>query len=257
MRPAFLMLSSCHAELWRQTRAPGGIETETSAAHLDKSRRWLQLVYGPMNPETTSGYDSGMLDTLASVDATPKQTQDVSACENATCDSMQRPRTSIERDLQVLRDRQAHHVEELATTREAKRRFEDEAANERVIRRRLERALRDLQTKLTKAQRRTDDAHALVRMEVNTRRRCEQTIADERAKRRALEERFRSQAQSARPLLEGLHTLLRDAGGQMKGDAFMGTATEGRTQRCPMGPTRDSDCCVSQIENRADCSSNE
>jgi hypothetical protein len=84
---------------------------------------------------------------------------DVSARENATCDRMQRPRTSIERDLQVLRE--AHHVEELATIREVKRLFEDEAANERVIRRRLERALRDLQTKIKKAQRRADDAHAL------------------------------------------------------------------------------------------------
>jgi hypothetical protein len=47
MRPAFpfLMLSSCHAELRRQTRAPDGIETETSGAHLDKSRRWLQCVW--------------------------------------------------------------------------------------------------------------------------------------------------------------------------------------------------------------------
>ena len=42
-----------------------------------------------------------------------------------------------------------------------------EAANEHVIWQQLKRALRDLQTKLTKAQRHTNDAHVLVHMEVN------------------------------------------------------------------------------------------
>jgi hypothetical protein len=215
MRPAFLMLSSCHTELWRQTRAPDGSETETSVAHFDKSRRWLQLVYGPMNPETTSGDDSEVLDTLSPVSSTPRRTQDVpSAHKNATWDKTRRSRTNTERDLQLLRDRQVHHIEELARIREAKRRFENEAANERVTRRRLERTLRDLQTKLSKAQRRADDAHALVRMEANTRKRCEQAVAEEQAKRRVLEEHFKKQAQSARPLLEGLHGLFQKAGEQ-------------------------------------------
>jgi hypothetical protein len=214
MRPAFLMLSSCHTELWRQTRAPDGSETKTSAAHLDKSRRWLQLVYGPMNPETTSGDDSAVPPVLAPADLTRRQTHDVSFVHaNADCDMTRRSGTNTECGLEVLRDRQALYVEELASTREAKRRLENEAANERVIRRRLERALRDLQTKLTKAQRRADDAHALVRMEANTRRRCEQAVAEERAKRRVLEEQFKRQAQNARPLLEGLHGLFQEVEG--------------------------------------------
>ncbi|KAI0253987.1 hypothetical protein BJV78DRAFT_100311 [Lactifluus subvellereus] len=228
MRPAFLMLSSCHTELWKQTRAKDGSETVTSAAHLDMSRRWLQLVYGPLNPEPTSGDDSEVLDTLAQVDATPRHTHDVpSAHENVTCDKTRISSTDVERDLQVLRDRQALHVEELASTRESKRRLEDEAVNERVTRRRLERSLRDLKAKLAKAQRRADDAHALVRMEANTRRRCEEVVAEERAKRRALEERFRRQAQSARPLLEGLHGLFQRVGGPVKSDAFVGPAIGG------------------------------
>ncbi|KAH9083404.1 hypothetical protein EDB83DRAFT_10314 [Lactarius deliciosus] len=49
LRPAFLMLSSCHTELWRRTRAQDGSETKASVSHLDKSRRWLQLVYGRLN----------------------------------------------------------------------------------------------------------------------------------------------------------------------------------------------------------------
>lgn len=221
MRPAFLMLSSCHVELWKQTRSPDGSETETSAAHLDKSCRWLQLVYGQNNPEPMSENSSEIIDTLSPVGPTSRHSRGVPfPQERFASDKWQR--TDIERDLQVLRDRQALHVEELAHTREAKRRLESEASNERVTRRRLERALRDLEAKLAKAQRRADDAHALVRMEVHTRRRCEQVIAEERAKRKALEDHLKEQARCARPLLEGLASLFQGANTQVRPDATIG-----------------------------------
>lgn len=229
MKPAFLMLSSCHVELWRQTRAVDGSETETSAAHLDKSCRWLQLVYGQGNSEPMSESSSEVLETLPLVDTTGHVHSVSSTQELITLD--RRQRTDIERDLQVLRDRQALHAEELAHTRESKRRLEDQAANERVIRRRLEWTLRDLETQLAKARRRADDAHALVRMEAITRRRCEQTIAEERAKRKSLEEHFKKQAQSARPLLEGLAALFERAGMQVKNDAFVSSASGGTLRR--------------------------
>jgi chromosome segregation ATPase len=221
------MLSSCHVELWKQTRSEDGSETETSTAHLDKSCRWLQLVYGQNKPEPMSENSSENFDTLSPVDPASRRvpfTQDHIASDRWR-------RTGTERDLQFLRDRQARHVEELAHTREAKRRLEKEAANERVTRRRLERALRDLETKLAKTQRRVDDAHALVRMEVNTRRRCEQAIAEERAKRRALEEYLKKQAQSARPLLEGLAGLLQRGATQVTQDAIIGSTPGGSPRR--------------------------
>jgi hypothetical protein len=203
MKPAFLMLSSCHVELWRQARSTDGSETEISAAHLDKSCRWLQLVYGQGNPKVTSKNRFEVFDTLSPVDTTSSQTpSDPFAGDPITIDKLRR--INLERDLQVLRDRQALHIEELAHTREAKRCLEDEVADERATRRRLERTLRDLETKLAQTQRRAGDAHTLARMEVNARRRCEQTIFEERGKRRALEEHLKRQAHSARPLLEGL-----------------------------------------------------
>lgn len=215
MRPAFLMLSSCHVELWKQTRSPDGSETEISAAHLDRSCRWLQLVYGQNNPDPKSENSTEILDTLSPVGPTSRHTRGFPfAQERFASDKWQR--ADIERDLQVLRDRQALHVEELALTREAKRRLENEATNERGTRRRLERALRDLKTRLAKAQRRADDAHALVRTEVHTRRRCEQLIAEERAKRKALEDHLKQQAQCARPLLEGLTSLFQGANTQVQ-----------------------------------------
>jgi hypothetical protein len=234
MKPAFLMLSSCHVELWRQARSTDGSETETSAAHLDKSCRWLQLVYGQDNPEVTSENSFEVFDTLSLLDTTPSQAP---AGELIACNKQRR--TNLERDLQVLRDRQALHIEELAHTREVKRRLENEAADERAIRRRLERALRVLETKLAKAQRRANDAHALVCMEANARRKCEQMVTEERAKRRELEEHLKRQAQSARPLLEGLTGLFQRAGSQVKIDAVVSPTPEGSLRRSTKVSTRD------------------
>jgi chromosome segregation ATPase len=210
MKPAFLMLSSCHVVLWRQTRSTNGSETDISAAHLDKSCRWLQLVYGQGNPEVTSEERLEVFDTLSSIDATSSQANLLFAEEPIASDKRQR--IDLERDLQVLRGRQAVQLQELAHTREVKRRLEDEATEERATRRRLERTLHDLETKLAKARRRGNDLQAHVRMEVNARRRSEQMVTEERAKRRALEDHLKRQAQSAKPLLEEFAGLFHRAG---------------------------------------------
>lgn len=204
LRPAFLMLSSCHTELWRRTRAQDGSETEASVAHLDKSRRWLQLVYGRLTTELGSE-DSP--NTLVAINSTSKHAHDIPPeREDTTPENTQR--ADNERDLRVLRDPQFLYTKDLANTRYAKRRLEDEANFERTTqRRRLERTLHDLEAKVVEAQKRVDDAHALVRAEANTRRRCEQAISEERAKRRAMEDSLKRQAQSARPLLDGLAAL--------------------------------------------------
>ena len=238
MKPAFLMLSSCHVELWRQTRSTDGSETEISAAHLDKSCRWLQLVYGQRNPEVMSEERLGVFDTLSPADTTSSQFSSIPlAGEPITFDK--RRRTGLERDLQVMRDRQALQLQELAHAREAKRRLEDEATDERATRRRLERTLHNVETKLAKAQRRVGDVQALVRMEANARRRSEQVVTEERAKRRALEEHLKSQAESARPLLEEFAGLFQRAGPQVKIDAVMSPAPGGSLRRFNKASNRD------------------
>jgi hypothetical protein len=226
MKPAFLMLSSCHVELWKQSRSTDGSETEISAAHLDNSCRWLQLVYGQGNLEVMPKNRFGVFDALFPVDTSSNQAPSVPSAGDLITAEKQR-RMKLERDLRVLRDRQALHNEELAHTRDAKRRLEYEVADERATRRRLERTLRDLETKHAKLQRRAGDAHALVRIEVNARRRSEEMIAEERGKRRALEEHLKRQAQSARPLLEGLSGLFQRADSQVTFGAVISPAPGG------------------------------
>lgn len=240
MKPAFLMLSSCHVELWRQTRSTDGSETEVSAAHLDKSCRWLQLVYGQGNPEVMSEERLEVLDSLSPVDNTSSHAASIPFVgEPITFDK--RRRTDLERDLQVLRDRQALQLQELTYTREEKRRLEHEVTDGRAMRRRLERTLHDLKTKLAKARRRVDDVQALVRTEANARRRSEQMITEERAKRRALEEHLTRQSQSARPLLEELAGLFQreDPSPQVKIDAVMSPAPGGSLRRFNKAPHRE------------------
>jgi hypothetical protein len=233
------MLSSCHVELRRQTRSTDGSETEISAAHLDKSCRWLQLVYGQVNPEVMSQERLEVSDALSSVDTTSSQAPSIPFSEESITFDRRR-RTDLERDLQVSRDRQALQLQELVHTRQAKRRLEDEATGERATRRRLERALHGLETKLAKAQRRVDDVQALVRMEANARRRSEHVVNEERAKRRALEEHLKRQAQSARPLLEELAGLFHMAGPQVRIDAVMSPAPGGSLGRFNKASNRDS-----------------
>lgn len=202
LRPAFLMLSSCHTELWRRTCACDGSETEASAAHLDKSRRWLQFVYGRLAPELVS---EDSLDTHFTVNNTPRHTHDVPPQrEDITLENTQRA-DSI-RDLRVLRDSRLY-TGDLANMRCAKRRLEDEVSFERAKRRRLERTLHDLEAKVVEAQKRVDNAHALVRAEENTRRRCDRAISEEHAKRRRMEACLERRAQRARPLLDELASL--------------------------------------------------
>lgn len=232
MKPAFLMLSSCHVELWRQTRSTDGSETEISAAHLDKSCRWLQLVYGQGNPEVMSEERLEVLDTLSSVDNTSSHVPSIPFSGEPIIFDKRR-RTDLERDLQVLHDRQALQLQELTYMREAKHRLEDELTDERAMRRRLERTLHDLKTKLAKARRRVDDVQALVRTEANSRRRSEQMVTEERAKRRALEQHLKRQSQSARPLLEELAGLLQraDPSPQVKIDAVISPTPGGSLRR--------------------------
>jgi hypothetical protein len=197
------MLSSCHTELWRRTRAQDGSETEVSVAHLDMSRRWLQLVYGRLTTELRSE-DSP--DTLVTVNGTSRHAHDIPPeREDPTPENTRR--ADNERAIRVLRDPQVLYTEDLVNTRYAKRRLEDEVSFERATRRRLERSLHDLEAKVVEAQKRVDDAHALVRAETNTRRRCEQEMCEERAKRRRMEDCLKRQGQGARPLLDGLADL--------------------------------------------------
>ena len=197
LRPAFLMLSSCHTEFWRCTRAQDGSETETSTTHLDMSRRWLQLVYG------LGAEDSP--DMLVAVHNSSRRAHDVPPEHGDT--TLGNPqRADNVRDLRVLRDSRLD-AEDLANLRCAKRRLEEEVGSERATRRRLERTLHNLEAKVVQAYKRIDEANALVRAEVKSRRRSEHAISEERAKRRTMEVSLERQAQSAKPLLDGLAAL--------------------------------------------------
>ena len=95
-----MMLSSCHTKIWRHTRGQYGTGTEASVAHLDKSRRRVQLVYGRLATELGSGDKSDTLVTVSGhIHDIPPQREEI------TPKNIQRVDT--ERDLRILRPQSA------------------------------------------------------------------------------------------------------------------------------------------------------
>ncbi|KAI0051803.1 hypothetical protein FA95DRAFT_138562 [Auriscalpium vulgare] len=242
LKPGFLMLSHCQTELCKRSRNPDGTETEASLAHMDRSRRWLQRVYGTHVPEPEAPqaaalelvYTNGsagssregnrglpIAKAMRDVTELPPvriRPRDVAATAESTLVSAPAPSSvtktpvdSLQRDLQILRDRQATHVAELSSTRSAKRALEDECVHERTQRRKLERVLYDVEAQLAKAQRMEQEARELLRREIHERRRAEEIARQERELRIDAEERGRK---DVRPLLEGLAGLFQRAAAQ-------------------------------------------
>ncbi|KAH9061389.1 hypothetical protein EDB87DRAFT_422048 [Lactarius vividus] len=204
LRPAFLMLSSCHTELWRRTHARDGSVTEASVAHLDKSRRWLQLVYGRLTTELRSENISNTL-----VNGMSRHARDIpSEREDITPENTQK--ADNEGDLLAVPDPRDPYTDDPANTRTAKRRLEEDEAGFELEKRSTRRRLRTfygLEAQAIEVQKRVDDAYAPVRVRADTRSICEQAISEERAKRSTMEKCLKRQAQSARPLLDGLAAL--------------------------------------------------
>ncbi|KAI0062923.1 hypothetical protein BV25DRAFT_1991122 [Artomyces pyxidatus] len=258
IKPAFLMLSSCQAELGKRARTTSGKETEASTAHMEKSRQWLQRIYGTAVPELadssntavvgalgldlprngTSGpsTDSGEnahhpqspQPTLSEVELlypSPQSVLHASHSRSRTAPGIptgprrtpaptsphHKASLALERDLQILRDRHASQVVELNSMRTAKRKVEDECVQERILRRKLERTLQDVETQLERTQKLEDAAREQVRWEVQARRKAEELVEQERAMRVEAEEKGK---RDVRPLFEGLAGIFQRAAQQ-------------------------------------------
>ena len=97
--------------------AAGEHETEASVAHLDKARRWLQLVYCQLTTELGSEESP---DTPVTVISTFRRARDIlPECEEIILEGV-----DYRRNLRARRDPQVLCTEDLANRRYAKRRLE-------------------------------------------------------------------------------------------------------------------------------------
>ena len=54
LKPCFLMLASCYTDLSRESRKSGPEGAEAAREHMDKAKKYFQLVYGTHYPQEGS-----------------------------------------------------------------------------------------------------------------------------------------------------------------------------------------------------------
>ncbi|OSD03942.1 hypothetical protein PYCCODRAFT_1408321 [Trametes coccinea BRFM310] len=204
LKPATLLLSSCHLDIAKHLRKQAGTETAESKNHFDEACEGLRRVYGTFVPplyvanehskpppsSTTAGDGpiSPVRDTQYQEGSptTPK----AHPIRNPPIESL--PRYSqlkiLEREVQCLRDRQTSQSENLSRARAAKHQLEDDLEAERRVRRRLERRLDKAEKDASGAQKGEQLALEQCNIEAESRRRAEegvdklrQEVADVRA----------------------------------------------------------------------------
>ncbi|KAL1942503.1 hypothetical protein VTO73DRAFT_6105 [Trametes versicolor] len=192
LKPAALMLSSCHLDIAKQLRAEAGRDTTESKYHFNKGCEGLRDIYGAFDqPPSTSSEPIPFCSSFSSVlrhgdngrssqQRSPQEaTPDSHSCSpEATLPCSQLK--ILEGEVQSLRNRQEDQGEALNRARTAKRKLEEDLEGERHVRRKLERRLDQAESEASGSQKGEKFALAQCRAEVETRRRAEERADDMR-----------------------------------------------------------------------------
>ncbi|KAI8993836.1 hypothetical protein BD414DRAFT_411164 [Trametes punicea] len=190
LKPAMLMISSCHLDIAKHLRAQAGTETTESKDHFDKACEGLRTVYGSFVPPPATSSDhsrpllSSMTETSSPGGTSPKSSLSETLGGNANRLRSPEPIRSsseveiLKREVQSLRDRQSSQAQLLGRKRLAKRQMEDELDTERRVRRRLERRLEQAETAALGSQKRERLAAVQCRAEAETRRQAEERMEE-------------------------------------------------------------------------------
>ncbi|KAL1660703.1 hypothetical protein GGF50DRAFT_62623 [Schizophyllum commune] len=210
--PAYILLAGCESDLGKVARLadPGNGDANR---HFESSRRWLQRVYGVNVPDDTTPLGTTMATPTTTsrpdkdAPRAPHSAQERQGAEDPSPSGSRIAKYNkvLEREVDCLRDRQKRNEGIMDELRHEKRRAEDDLENERVIRRRLEQQVSELERERDSALRMEATALQQARQEVESRRRAQDALAEEQERRRELESRT-GQVQG-RPLLEDLARL--------------------------------------------------
>ncbi|KAI9068069.1 hypothetical protein FKP32DRAFT_1672547 [Trametes sanguinea] len=192
LKPARLLLSSCHLDIAKRLRKEAGMETAESKRHFSKACDGLRTVYGAFVPPTCALGEHNKQPHLSTTSrdeptslvegsqneegspATPK----ANPVREQSPDSAQlySQLKIFEREVQCLRDRQANQTERLSRARSAKHKLEDELEAERRVRRRLEARLEKVEDYVSGVQQGERLALEQCSVEAATRRRAEEDV---------------------------------------------------------------------------------
>lgn len=194
LKPAFLFLSSCEADLAKSVQIT---EPHTANEHTRASHLWLQRVYG-----TSKTLPVHSRPTIHA--RTPRQPRaeksrilphDVATPgDQLLPSSTLTPREKIlQREVQCLIDARNEQTMLLSSL---KRKFEGDIAYERDGRRRLMREVEDLEKEVSNARKMEDFALSQVKREVEARRKAEENVRVERTMRLELQKVLELPSQS-------------------------------------------------------------
>lgn len=179
IKPAFLMLASCHNELAKQAKAT---DSKESDLHFHKAKRCLQKVYGTNTLSLETGSSTAPFrDYVTNSSNLP--TGHKLAGDHASAQNLQR-------EVQSLRDRQIHHSACLSQLRSTKRKIEEDLDTERHCRRKVERDLEYASRELAASRRAERFAVEQCKREAEARRRGEDRALELRDKMVAMDKEF-------------------------------------------------------------------
>ncbi|KAL0956469.1 hypothetical protein HGRIS_002615 [Hohenbuehelia grisea] len=231
LKPAFLMLSGCETDLARLAKA-NGEGAGVISLHYERSKEYLQKVYGLNVPQTTELPPSNALrlhfpscqDPAAPLSSSTEYNKQPLGPDQV---SLQLGRDSLasQHDTSTAHAAHSSHQPPLspdaqfrsnAASRSSKRRLEDDYEYERGQRRKLERQLENMTHERDCARRAEDQALLKIRREVQARRKAEDEAAQEREMRKDSEKR------AAVPVFENLAHIFQLAAQGDKGALMAG-----------------------------------
>ena len=196
MKPAFLMISACHGDHANRTKDPSGLNTPESTRHYRLSLRWLQKVYGTsVSPQTRGSTSaSDLVEPTSLAEKTPSPKVDSSRSRDGRLALPPRPsflpspRDSLptsprnpsinrirvlEREVEMLRERNARSERTTAESEALKRKYEQELSHEKYKRRKIQEELDEVSAELRAARRMEKCTSDLARREAELHQKAE------------------------------------------------------------------------------------
>ncbi|KAJ7783306.1 hypothetical protein B0H16DRAFT_1710098 [Mycena metata] len=193
LKPAFLLLSGCEADLGKLARSNS--DPDKVSEHYSNAQQWLQKVYGasipPLAPSPPSADDSKRprANTPPRAPASLRSRIDTTNAPSAPRLHPTSPNhRMLEREIQSLRERHQNNTNLISDMRVSKRKLEETVEIERDVRRRLQRELDEAMKHREEARRMEVLALAQMKREVDLRRRAEDQADDERQLRKRAED---------------------------------------------------------------------
>ena len=185
------MISACHGDQAKRTKDSSGLNTPESTRHYQLSLTWLQKVYGISASLQNQGSanisdlskSTSLVENSPSLKVDPSRNRDERLALPPRPSFLPAPTSpqspyvnrirSLEHQVSILRERNAHSEKSAAESEALKRKYEQELSHERSKRRKVHTELDETFAELRAAKRMEKHASDLAKKETELRRKVE------------------------------------------------------------------------------------